>query len=560
MVAAGGTAVSRSAERFGRFPEAYRRHWRDAGMWVDETLHGLFDRTAAERPDAVAVVTKDERITFAELRERSLALGAGLLGAGIGPADVVAVQLPNWPEFCELQIGLSRAGAVIQPIHLVFREREVRSLLHFCESAAVVVPESFGGFDYAEAVRGLRDGLPDLRLVVVARGEARGDGELTLEDLKAEGRKHLDRLDAVVVDPDDAFYMNFTSGTEGRPKAFVHTHNSLVSAFRFLGDMLKTMAPDTVNLANSPMTHSFGHFTTYQTVAAGVPMVLVDKYRPLDVLELIERERVTTVSGTPAHLAGILHHPEFGRFDTSSVKSVAVGGARSSPELIEELERVWGIRTANAYGLGENVTHTRTMPWDPPEKVRDTVGKPLPGTELRIVSPDDRAREMPVGEVGEIAFRGPTLCLGYFKQPELTVATRDDDGWFYTGDLGFVDGDGYLHFAGRRTEVINRGGTKIFPKEVEDLLATHPDVQDVAVVGMPDDRLGERVCAYVVPRPGVTLDLPTLAAHLEAQQVSRNKVPEELVVLDEMPMTPTGKVRKVALQEDAAARVREEGA
>jgi acyl-CoA synthetase (AMP-forming)/AMP-acid ligase II len=256
-------------------------------------------------------------------------------------------------------------------------------------------------------------------------------------------------------------------------------------------------------------------------------------------------------------MIGLLHHPDFEKYDTSSIKSAGVGGARSAPELIEELERVWGVKSANTYGMGETILHTRTMPWDPEEKLRETVGKPMFGAELKIVDPKDRSRELPPGEVGEICFRGPTLFVGYHKQPELTAATRDDEGWFYTGDLGFADEDGYLSFAGRAKEVINRGGSKIYPKEIEDLLSAHPQVGDVAVVGWPDDRLGETVCAYVVARGG-EFSLDELRAWLDLQKTTKYMYPQHLVFLDEFPMTPTGKVRKASLQEDAQLRAREE--
>ena len=553
------TAPTRHPGRFPRFTEAYRQRWIDAGLWQDRTLHDLFDETVVAQPDKVAVASKERRMTFGEWKEESDALAAGLLGVGIGPGDIVAVQLPNWIEMCVLQIALSRIGAVIQPMHLVYREREMRSLLQFCESDAIVVPHSFGDFAYADAVQSMRGELPDLRLLVVARCDAAGEGALSLDDIIVEGRDHLDRLADVHPAPDDVFYLNFTSGTEGDPKGFLHTHNTLISSFKTMAEMMRQFMPDTVNLANSPMTHSFGHFTTYQTALGGFPMVLVDRYRPLDVLELIQREHVSTLSGTPAHLIGILHHPRFAEFDTSSVKNVGVGGARSSPEFIAELEQVWSVKSANTYGLGENLAHTRTMPWDPEDKVRETVGKPLPGTELRIVDPEDRSAERSQGEIGEIVFRGPTLFLGYYRQPELTAACRDDDGWFYTGDLGSIDEDGYLHFAGRGGEVINRGGTKIYPKEIEDLLLAHPDIEDAAVVGWPDERLGEQVAAYVVPAAGREVTLDTLRAYLVGQRVMKYKSPEHLVILEALPMTPTGKVRKVALRDDAARRSKGEG-
>lgn len=547
---------TRTAGRYPRFTEEYRQRWIAGGNWGDRTLHDLFDESVAEGPDDVALVTAERRYSFSEFKQVSDALAAGLIGAGVEPGDLVSVQLPNWPEMCFLQIALSRVGAVIQPMHMVFREREMRSLLSFCETDHAVVSESFGDYAYADVMRAIRADLPRLRSLVIARGTAKGAGEHSLDALIEEGRSHLDRLERVHPGPDDVFYLNFTSGTEGNPKGFLHTHNTLVSLFRMAAKAMKQMDPGMVNLACSPMTHSFGHFTTYQCALGRIPMVLVDRYRPREILELIERERVTAISGTPAHMIGLLDHPDFENFDTSSIKSAGVGGARSSPDLIEQMNRVWGCKSGNTYGMGETILHTRTMGWDPEQKQRDTVGKPMFGAELKIVDPEDRSRELPPGEVGEICFRGPTLFIGYHKQPELTAATRDAEGWFYTGDLGFVDEDGYLCFAGRAKEVINRGGSKIYPKEIEDLLSGHPGVADVAVVAWPDARLGETVCAYITPT-GEAFSLEDLRSWLDAQKVTKYLYPQHLVFVDELPMTPTGKVRKAALQEDAKRRERE---
>jgi acyl-CoA synthetase (AMP-forming)/AMP-acid ligase II len=547
--------LSEGQERYPHFSDAYRERWVSAGLWSQRTLHDLFDETVDEAADRVALITKERRYTFREFKKASDALAAGLLGAGVQPGDLVSVQLPNWPEMCFLQIALSRVGAVIQPLHLVFREREMRSLLGFCETDHAVVPESFGDYGYADVMREIRRDLPPLRSLIVARGGAKGDGEFSLDALIEDGREHLDRLEGVHPQPDDVFYLNFTSGTEGNPKGFLHTHDTLVSLMYMGAQATKKLNAGMVSLACSPMTHSYGHFSTYQCALGGTAMALVDRYRPLDVLELIEREKVTTISGTPAHMIGILHHPDFGKYDTSSIKSAGVGGARSSPDLIEELDRVWSCQSANTYGMGETIVHTRTTPADSEEKQRDTVGRPTFGAELKIVDPKDRSRELPPNEVGEICFRGPTLFVGYYRQPELTAATRDDEGWFYTGDLGFTDEEGYLCFAGRAKEVINRGGSKIYPKEIEDLLAGHPSVGDVAVVGWPDERLGEKVCAYVVPS-GEAPTLEEIREYCEAQKVTKYMVPQHLVVVDEFPMTPTGKVRKASLQEDAARRAK----
>ena len=362
---------------------------------------------------------------------------------------------------------------------------------------------------------------------------------------------YLPRLAGITTAADDIFYLNFTSGTEGNPKGFLHVHNAVISLHKRL---IQYMSPDTVMLACSPMTHTFGHFEMYYTYLAGFPMVVVDRYSPTEILAQIERERVTKLSGTPAHFFGLLHHRDFAKCDTSSVKSVAVGGARSSPELIADLARVWGVKSANVYGMGETIIHTRTVADDSPEKIRTTVGRPIFGAELKIVAQQDRSAVQPAGAIGEICFRGPTLFVGYHNQPEKTAATRDAEGWFYTGDLGYVDEEGYLHFVGRAKEVINRGGSKIHPKEIEELLCQHPAILQAAVVGMPDERLGERVCAYIVTRDGQEVGLEEINDFFIGHKAMKYLHPEVIVRLEEMPMTPTGKIQKVALQKDAASR------
>jgi len=572
--------------RFPTFSSEYRERWIQEKLWLDRTLQDYFDETVGHLPGKEAIIfperprSEDEtrpylvpsrigddyRITYLRWRELSDALAAGLLARGIGFEDIVSVQLPNWPEMCLLQIALARIGAVIQPMHIVYRQREMASMLRFCESAAVIVPGEFAGFDFAAAVDEIRGALPDLRLVVTCGSQGRAKLP-SIADLIAEGeteinllRRHLEKHP---VSADQVFYLNFTSGTEGAPKGFLHTHNTLISTFKRFSDRQAQYDPhysEQVVLANSPMTHSYGHLTTYQLIFAGSQVVLVEKFGPKLVLGIVEREGITALTGTPAHYIALLDHPDFPKTDVSSVRSIGVGGAQCPEKLAADLERIFGVRIGNTYGMGENIVHTRTLPTDRPEIVRETVGKVVPGAELKIFS-DDHVQELAVGEIGEIAFRGPSLFLAYFKNPEQTAATLNAEGWFFTGDLGFVDQQGYLHLAGRKKEMINRGGTKIFPKDIEDLLLLHPKIAQAAVVSMPDYRLGERVCAYVIPK--VAEEAPTLAeiqAFLAGQRVAKNKFPERIEVISTFPMTPTGKVRKTELAEDVRKKLEQETA
>jgi non-ribosomal peptide synthetase component E (peptide arylation enzyme) len=541
------------------FSPAYRQAFVDQGLWLDRTLSDYFAETVARLPDHVAIVAGDTRLTFAAWAAEVERVAAGLVALGIGHGDIVGVQLPNWAEMCVVQLALARIGAIIQPMHVVYREREMASQLRFCDARAAIVPHTHHGFEHARAVVAMQPDLPLLRHVVTVRGGVPGSvpGTVPYESLGGAPAALAAHEAAHPVHPDDPFYLNFTSGTEGEPKGFLHTHNTMLSVLKRMADGLLASDPTSaadVLLANSPMSHSFGHLTTYHVLLRGIRMVLVERFEPGETLRIVEQERVTALSGTPAHLISLLTHPDFPARGLRCVKSVGVGGAACPPQLAADIERHFGCRIGNTYGMGENIIHTRTLPTDSPEIVRTTVGSPVPWAETRIVAAD-RTTDMPVGETGEIAFRGPTLFLGYYKRPELTAATRSADGWFFTGDLGFLDADGRLHLVGRKKDEINRGGTKIQPKEVEDLLHAHPAVQRAAVVGMPDYRLGERICAYVELRPGASLTLPLLRDFLVAQHVTKHKMPERLEIVDALPLTPTGKVKKDPLIADVRAKL-----
>lgn len=545
---------------FPTFPQEYRRRFIEAGLWLDRTLQSCFDETAQRMPEHVAIVAGERRISFADWADEARRVAAGLVRLGVRKGDIVTVQLPNWPELCVLQIALARIGAVIQPMHMVYREREIESMLGFCDSRAVILAGSHQGFDHAAAVAGMRARLPELAQVITVRADAGGDA--TYESLLASDAGLDAYLEASAIGADDVFYLNFTSGTEGAPKGFLHTHNTLVSVMKRFADMTTQANPasrDDVILANSPMSHSFGHLTTYQVLLRGVRMVLVERFSPTEILKIIERERVTALSGTPAHIISLLSHPDLPRTDTSSVKSVGVGGAQCPPEVMKDIQRVFGVKSGNMYGMGENIVHTQVSANDPPEVIRETVGKPVPGAELRIFAADRRTEQPTLG-VGEIAYRGPSLFLAYYKNPERTAETRNADGWFFTGDLGFVDEQGYLHLSGRKKDMINRGGTKIFPKEIEDLLHEHPAILRAAVIGMPDARLGERVCACVELKPGATLTLDEVKVFLEGKRVMKHNVPERLEVMAALPQTPTGKVQKEPLVRAVADKLAAESA
>ncbi|MDD5222940.1 MAG: AMP-binding protein [bacterium] len=540
----------------------------EQGYWPNRTFCEFLDEAVEKAPDKVAIIYQDRKITFKELKQETEKLAAGLVDLGIQKGDMVSVQLPNWPEMSLYTLALARIGAVIQPMHVVYREREIEKFLSFCESTAVVIPYEYGGFNYAQAIEGLRPKLPQLKYVIVVGDKALKGMVLHSDVIKPSPEKEKKLKEYLKKSPPDAndvMFLNFTSGTEGDPKGFLHTHNTLLSNIAKATEMMESfsggkIATD-VMMAHSPMTHTFGFLNTHQVVIRKITVVLMEKYSPKVALEAIQKYKVTNMSGTPAHLIGFLNHPDLNKYDLKSLRSISTGGAACPVQLINEIKEKLHCTVSNAYGMGENIVHTITLPGDPPEVVFETVGRPLTamGVGLRIYD-EKREKELPEGEEGEIAFWGPSLFVGYFKMLELTKKTRTADGWFFTGDVGRIDENGCLRLGGRKKEMINRGGTKIFPLDIENLLHSHPKIERAAVVGYPDYRLGEKVGAYVVPREGQNITLQEIEDFLNEQKVMKYKIPERLEIVKELPLTPTGKVLKRKLEKELAEKIKKETA
>lgn len=540
--------------------EHRRKEFVQKGYWMNKTLGDYFDATVKKYPAKEAIICGEDRITFSEFADKANALAGGLLDLGIGKKDMVSVQLPNWPEFCYLQVALGKIGAMISPLHMVYRERELLSMLTFCETRVLIVCSEYKEYEYAKTIKEIWPKLPNLKHVIVLGNDV-PEGMISFDDLfSVKAVDARGKLKGISVDPNDLFYLNFTSGTEGSPKGFLHTHNTILSCMYHVccleGESDEELA-DKAILAHSPMTHTYGHMMPYEAIINGTKVVMVDSYDPKEALKLVERERISAMSGTPAHIVGFLNQEDFDKYDLSSLKSVGVGGAPCPVKLIKEVQDKLGAYVTNTYGMGETIGHTMTRRSDSPELIFETVGKPLPGTEVGIFD-DVREKMLPVGERGEIAYRGAYLFIAYFKEPERTEETRNADGWFFTGDLGQLDEKGYLRLTGRKKDMINRGGSKVFPDEIENILLHHPKIFKVAVVGMFDYRLGEKVCAYVIPKEGETITLEDVESFMESQKVMKYNIPERIEMVDEFPMLPTGKIKKEALRQDIAEKIKKE--
>ena len=521
-----------------RLTDEMRRRYRRAGHWGEDTFYAVLARRAALHPDREALVDRRRRVTYAQLKTRVDRVAAGFGALGVRAGDVVTIQLPNQAEFAYVFFALERLGAVANQIGPDFRSREVEYILRFSESRAFVCPATFKGFDYVRMLDELRPRLPDLSLVCVHGAPA--PGFVSLDEL-VEGDEST--AQPTPLDADDVMRMAFTSGTTGNPKGVIHSHNTTLSACRNLnGDMGVTERE--VFLIYLPLGLNWGYLTLVQSVMAGARAVLLDRWSGAEALSLIEREGVTFVPTAPASIIAMLNEPGLARTDLSSLRVVITGGASCPIETIREFRQRMRGHLIELYGMLETGFHTYTRLTDDPEAVTGTVGRPSSGLGLRLIDGD--GRDVAPGAEGEIAADGPSVHLGYHKNPAANAELFTADGWFRTGDLGQLDPTGNLRIVGRLKEMINRGGKKFFPREIEEILYTHPKILHAAIVGIPDQRLGERNCLCVIPRPGERVALEEVVAFLR-DGVATYKLPEMVETFAELPFTPTGKVQRHVL-------------
>ena len=520
-----------------------------AGHWGSETFSQILARQAAAHPEREVLVDRRHRVTYGELKARVDRVAAKLGALGIGRGDVVTIQLPNCVEFAYVFFALERLGAVANQIGPDFRSREVEYINRFSESRAFVCPAAFKGFDYVGMIEELRPKLPALKTVCVLGG--RGDGTVSLDDI-VYGDDPVS-LRAEPLGADDVMRMAFTSGTTGNPKGVIHSHNTTLSACRNLNRDMDVSERD-VFLIYLPLGLNWGYLTLVQAVLAGARAVLLDQFSGRAALELIDRERVTFIPTAPASIIAMLNEPDLGRFTLSSLRVVITGGASCPVETIREFRARMRGHLIELYGMLETGFHTYTRFSDDPEAVTGTVGKPSSGLGLRLI--DEHGRDVPPGAAGEIAADGPSVHLGYHKNPTANAELFTADGWFRTGDLGQFDQAGNLKIVGRLKEMINRGGKKFFPREIEEILYTHPKILHAAIVGVPDPRLGERNCLCVIPRPGERISLEEIVAFLK-DGVATYKLPEMVEVFEELPFTPTGKIQRHVLASQVLERRRQ---
>ncbi len=523
-----------------------------AGHWQDRTIHDYLAACVRDRPDAPALTALSidrqhvTRFTWRELARMADRVAVGLSRLGIAAGDVVSCQLPNGWHLSVLYLACARLGAVLNPVMPIFRERELSFMLAHAQSKVVVVPKLFRGFDHAQMLRGLRDALPALRHVVVVDG----DGDDSFEALLS-GPHWEDGADAAAIllrsrtGPDDVTQLIYTSGTTGEPKGVMHTANTLFSNIVAYAGRLHLSGDDVVLMA-SPMAHQTGFmYGLMMPVMLGAHAVLQDIWDPVRAAALIRDEGVTFTMGSTPFLTDLARVVADSGVPVPSLRIFLCAGAPIPGALVEQARQALGAKIVSAWGMTENGAVTTTLPEDSDERASTTDGCPLPGVAIRVVDGTDT--DVPVGETGRLLVRACSNFGGYLKRPQLNGT--DADGWFDTGDLARLDADGYLRIAGRSKDVIIRGGENIPVLEIETLLYRHPAVAQVAIVAYPDARLGERACAFVVPRAGQSIDLDGMVDWLKGQKMALQYIPEKLVVRDALPATPAGKIQKFRLRE-----------
>ncbi|MDO7842278.1 AMP-binding protein [Sphingomonas immobilis] len=515
---------------------------------TDRPLIAAFLDGAALHPDAELVVHSALRPgshRLADVMADGLRFAAGLRARGIVPGDIVAVQLPAWSEWIVACIGIAHAGAVMLPIVSIYGAKEMGFILRQSGARLLVTPDRWRSADYGETLAACGD-LPALATHVVI-GDAVPAGATRWEEMLAQD----DGAAPAARDADDLAMLVYTSGTTADPKGVCHSSRTLLSEMAQVAYARRAIVE--VTLSPWPPGHVAGACTMMRYITQGSKLVLMDQWDVTDAAMLVERHRISSGSFTPFHVTGILDAADRDGRDLSSMVSVLVGAAPVPPTLIERCA-ARGLRTFRCYGSSEHPTVTTGDPADAMEKRLTTEGQLMVGCEMQFV--DDDGNVLPPGVDGEMVTRGPELFTGYFDT-RLNAAAFLPGGWYRTGDIGHFDPDGFLVISDRKKDIIIRGGENISSREVEDLLLADPTILDVAVVAFPDERMGEIVSAYVIARPGAEVTLESVRAYFAGIGVAKQKTPERIVLVADLPRNSTGKILKHELRARARAEAKE---
>jgi len=538
-----------------RYSEADIASFYAAGLWRPETFFEVTEQQADLHPDKVFVTDGTATLTYGELRDSALALAVGLRRIGIGAGDRVSVQIPSWAEFTQISLALTRVGAIMVPIMPIYRRDDVGYMLQNAGVRTAITCGPFRNFDYPGMYQSLRPDCPGLRDLIVVRADGSEPPDaIALEGLFAGDAAGPDELGAAA-GPDEPFVIVFSSGTTARPKGCLHTFNTFGCGSRLLAQAFGYSCDD-IQFNPSPITHTTGLITGFLLpLMHGASVHLMEAWEPRAALADIAKFHTTAAVTATTFLQTLMDAYDPDQHDPSSMRLWVAAGSPIPAAFVRRAGEVLPtLRVLSLYGRTENACTTTCTVQDDPERSVTSDGKALPGNSVKIVDGD--GREVPRGEQGDLAYKGPMHMLEYINNPEETSKLFTPEGYSRSGDLGVMDADGYVRVTGRLKDIVIRGGLNISARQIEDLLIAHPAIRAVAVVGMPDERLGEKVCCYAVVGPGQeNLTRQEVSDYLLARGLAIQKVPERLEIVPELPMTATGKIQKHVLRADIVAKL-----
>lgn len=543
------------------YPREFAERYKREGYWRAWTLGDLLRDSAQRFASRVAVSDQSRQLSFPELNQLSDRLALHLLRQGFQPRDIVLLQLPNTWEFSVVFFALMKIGVLPVMCLLPHRNAELTYFARLTGSKGYFVAPAVRGFDYLAMARAIKSEAPSLESVV-ALGEGSESGVLYLAPMLEEPIEKdtpSERLAQFRPDPFDVAFFLLSGGTTGVPKLIPRTHADYLHNAQQCAQALK-WDESVVFLNILPAAHNFplGAPGMVGIVSVGGRVAMCASPTPEAIFETVERGRGTFLALSPALLINLLNSPLRSKYDLSSLRFVCAGGQKMLPELVDRCSAAWPhVQIGHAFGMAEGLINL-TCPGDPREVIRETQGRPVsPGDEIRIV--DDDGNEVPAGETGELITRGPYTIRGYYRAEEHNRTAFTADGFYRSGDMVRMHHSGNLVVEGRRKDMINRGGEKISAEEIENLILAHEHVQMVAVVAMPDPVMGEKSCAFIVPRPGHSITLQQLCDFLLHKQIAKFKLPERLELVQSFPLTSVGKVSKKDLRIQIAERLKAEG-
>ncbi|MCQ0448460.1 medium-chain fatty-acid--CoA ligase [Escherichia coli] len=537
------------------FNEQRRAAYRQQGLWGDASLADYWQQTARAMPDKIAVVDNHgASYTYSALDHAASCLANWMLAKGIESGDRIAFQLPGWCEFTVIYLACLKIGAVSVPLLPSWREAELVWVLNKCQAKMFFAPTLFKQTRPVDLILPLQNQLPQLQQIVGVDKLAPATSSLSLSQIIAD---NTPLTTAITTHGDELAAVLFTSGTEGLPKGVMLTHNNILASERAYCARLNLTWQD-VFMMPAPLGHATGflHGVTAPFLI-GARSVLLDIFTPDACLALLEQQRCTCMLGATPFVYDLLNLLEKQPADLSALRFFLCGGTTIPKKVARECQQR-GIKLLSVYGSTESSPHAVVNLDDPLSRFMHTDGYAAAGVEIKVV--DDARKTLPPGCEGEEASRGPNVFMGYFDEPELTARALDEEGWYYSGDLCRMDEAGYIKITGRKKDIIVRGGENISSREVEDILLQHPKIHDACVVAMPDERLGERSCAYVVLKaPHHSLSLEEVVAFFSRKRVAKYKYPEHIVVIEKLPRTVSGKIQKFLLRKDIMRRLTQDG-